>query len=106
MDIGTKRSLVELVSEITGIQDLFDWSNASVAQKMSWASDRTATRVEDMAYCLLGLFDVHLPPLYGEGSKAFLRLQLEILRTSDDESLFAWREYVPYGMTVECSQRP
>jgi hypothetical protein len=37
MDIGTKRSLVELVSEITGIQDLFDWSNASVAQKMSWA---------------------------------------------------------------------
>lgn len=65
---------------------------------MSWASDRTATRVEDMAYCLLGLFDVHLPPLYGEGSKAFLRLQLEILRTSDDESLFAWREYVPYGM--------
>jgi hypothetical protein len=99
MDIGTKRSLVELVSEITGIQDLFDWSNASVAQRMSWASGRTATRVEDMAYCLLGLFDVHLPPLYGEGSKAFLRLQLEILRTSDDESLFAWREYVPYGTT-------
>jgi hypothetical protein len=63
---------------------------ASVAQRMSWAAKRQTARVEDGAYCLMGLFDVHMPTLYGEGHKAFLRLQLEILATSDDESLFAW----------------
>jgi hypothetical protein len=51
--------------------------------------ERQTTRVEEGAYCLMGRFDVHMPVLYGEGHKAFLRLQLEILRTSDDESLFA-----------------
>jgi len=39
----------------------------------------------------MGLFGVNMPPLYGEGAKAFQRLQLEILRVSDDESLFAWQ---------------
>jgi hypothetical protein len=28
--------------------------------------------------------------LYGEGEKAFERLQLEIIKTSDDQSIFAW----------------
>lgn len=46
-----------------------------------------------MAYCLMGLFDVHMPMLYGEGAeKAFLRLQEEIMASSDDQSLFAWRD--------------
>jgi hypothetical protein len=40
----------------------------------------------------MGLFGVNMPPLYGEGSKAFYRLQLEILKDSDDESLFAWTD--------------
>jgi hypothetical protein len=31
-----------------------------------------------------------MPLLYGEGRNAFIRLQLEILRTSDDETVFAW----------------
>lgn len=44
-----------------------------------------------MAYCMLGLFDVYMPPLYGEGQNAFQRLQLEILKASDDESIFAWK---------------
>lgn len=43
-----------------------------------------------MAYCLLGIFDVNMPLLYGEGNKAFLRLQQQIIETSDDESIFAW----------------
>ena len=59
--------------------------------KMSWASARTTSRLEDMAYCLLGLFDVNMPLLYGEGIKAFERPQPEIIKKSDDESLFAWR---------------
>jgi hypothetical protein len=89
-DIGSKGSLEEVISEITGIDDFVDFETACVAQKMSWVAQRTTTRVEDIAYCLLGLFNVNMPPLYGEGEKAFMRLQLEILKTSDDESIFAW----------------
>jgi hypothetical protein len=72
----------------------FNRDKYSVARRMSWASDRTTTRPEDTAYSLFGLFDVNLPLLYGEGSKAFIRLQEEILRTSDDQSLPAW-EVIP-----------
>ncbi|OLN97215.1 Vegetative incompatibility protein HET-E-1-like protein 3 [Colletotrichum chlorophyti] len=46
----------------------------SVAEKMRWAAHRTTTRIEDMAYCLLGIFGVNLPLIYGEGEKAFQRL--------------------------------
>lgn len=62
---------------------------ACVAKKMSWVSKRNSSRSEDMAYCLLGLFEVSMPLLYGEGRKAFIRLQLEIIRKTDDESIFA-----------------
>ncbi|KAF2673052.1 HET-domain-containing protein, partial [Microthyrium microscopicum] len=62
----------------------------SIAQKMSWASGRQSTRDEDNAYSLLGLFDVQMPLLYGEGTKAFIRLQEEIMKSSDDQSIFAW----------------
>ena len=71
---------------------MVDINSASVAQKMSWASKRTTTRLEDMAYSLMGIFDVNMPLLYGEGQKAFIRLQHEIVRVSDDESIFAWTD--------------
>ncbi|KAI1786232.1 hypothetical protein LXA43DRAFT_1034709 [Ganoderma leucocontextum] len=48
------------------------------------------TRVEDQAYSLLGLFDIHMPTIYGEGERAFRRLQEEIMRRIPDQSLFAW----------------
>jgi hypothetical protein len=57
---------------------------------MSWAAKRETTREEDMAYSLLGLFGVNMPMIYGEGKKAFRRLQLEIMRASEDHSIFAW----------------
>jgi hypothetical protein len=57
---------------------------------MSWASSRKNSRREDIAYCLLGLFGLNMPLLYGEGSNAFLRLQQEVIRNSDDETIFAW----------------
>ncbi|KAJ4313269.1 hypothetical protein N0V84_009497 [Fusarium piperis] len=63
----------------------------STYQRMQWASTRTTTRPEDMAYCLLGIFDVNIPLLYGEGKKqALQRLQEEIIRKSTDLSLFLW----------------
>lgn len=61
------------------------------AQKMSWAERRQTTRVEDTAYCLLGIFGVNMPLLYGEEERAFRRLQEEIIRTTSDLSIFAWR---------------
>lgn len=62
----------------------------SIAQRMNLAAGRRATRIEDVAYSLLGLFDINMPLLYGEGHKAFLRLQHEILRQTHDSSIFAW----------------
>ncbi|GKT43437.1 vegetative incompatibility protein HET-E-1 [Colletotrichum spaethianum] len=65
-------------------------ASVPVAVKMSWASRRETTRIEDRAYSLLGLFDINMPMLYGEGQKAFQRLQEEIVKETDDLSLFAW----------------
>ncbi|KAJ1326382.1 hypothetical protein MN608_07829 [Microdochium nivale] len=58
---------------------------------MAWASGRQTTRIEDQAYCLLGLFGVTMALVYGEGEQAFLRLQEEIMKHSDDQSIFAWQ---------------
>jgi hypothetical protein len=95
-EIGTKSSLRDSISTVTGIPSSILLRQTAtlqpcVAQIMSWASKRETTRIEDTAYCLLGLFDVHMPMIYGEGTKAFTRLQLEIMKTSHDQSIFAWR---------------
>jgi hypothetical protein len=59
---------------------------------MSWAANRKTTRGEDMSYSLVGLFDVNLTPIYGEGARrAFLRLQEAIMSSTNDMSLFAWK---------------
>ena len=59
---------------------------------MSWAANRDTTREEDMAYCLFGIFDVNMPLIYGEGRQnPFWRLQEEIMKHSDDQTIFAWR---------------
>jgi len=63
----------------------------SLSTRMSWAAQRQTTRIEDVAYCLLGIFSVNMPLLYGEGKRAFIRLQLEIIEKSDDESIFGWQ---------------
>jgi hypothetical protein len=95
--IGSKldtylRVLVSRISKIDEavLADASTLSMFSVAQKMSWAAHRETTKPEDIAYCLLGIFDVNIPLLYGEGQKAFMRLQEEIIKRSNDLSLFAW----------------
>jgi hypothetical protein len=93
--VGTKLTLSNLLHEITGVSldslRTRGLRGISIAQKMSWAASRQTTRKEDIAYCLLGLFNVNMPLLYGEGGKAFLRLQQEIIKTSPDHTIFAWR---------------
>jgi hypothetical protein len=55
---------------------------------MSWAAYRQTTRPEDIAYCLTGIFEVNIPLLYGEGEKkTFNKLQEEILRVTNDDTL-------------------
>ena len=94
-DIGTKFSLHEYISQRTCIPsslllDLAISESFSIAQRMSWASDRETKIVEDVAYCLMGIFGINMPMLYGEGDRAFIRLQEEIIRSSPDQSIFAW----------------
>ncbi|KAI0649820.1 hypothetical protein C8Q79DRAFT_349833 [Trametes meyenii] len=93
--IGTKMSMASTLKEVTGVDVAVLTGSApldsvSVARRMLWASKRETTRIEDKAYCLLGVFSVHLSPIYGEGSNAFLRLQEEIAKTVPDQTLFAW----------------
>lgn len=84
------------ISRITGVplevlDDPVKVHSASIAQRMSWAVKRLTTRPEDMAYCMLGLFNISMPLLYGEGGHAaFERLQTKINSRFDGESLFAF----------------
>ncbi|KAK4182403.1 putative vegetative incompatibility protein HET-E-1 [Podospora australis] len=66
----------------------------SVAQRFSWAAHRQTTRIEDQAYSLMGLFGVNMPMLYGEGRHAFIRLQHEIMKSSDDYSILAFDHHL------------
>ncbi|KAL5365502.1 ankyrin repeat-containing domain protein [Aspergillus floccosus] len=95
--LGTRDSLQIEISERTNIPlGILDGSQSletmSIAQRMSWASERQSTRIEDNAYCLMGIFGINMPLLYGEGDKAFIRLQEEIMNVSDDHTIFAWKD--------------
>lgn len=95
--VGTKLERYESIAEITSIDwnvlvrnqavDLF-----SVAERLSWSAHREVTKGEDAAYSLLGLFDVNMPLLYGEGrEKAFIRLQEAVYNATADHSMFLFR---------------
>ena len=70
--IGERNELAPEISAITGIEEAYSTiakgpnvylGPASIATKMSWASKRMTSRIEDMAYCLLGIFDINMPSL-------------------------------------------
>ncbi|KAF4919638.1 Vegetative incompatibility protein HET-E-1 [Colletotrichum viniferum] len=102
--LGTRSWLSRRISTATNIDEFYladafvgDPSSRSVviekpsiSEKMSWLSTRKTTRVEDLAYCMLGIFDLNMPLLYGEGMKAFARLQEEIIKGSNDQTIFCW----------------
>ncbi|KAI0697417.1 heterokaryon incompatibility protein-domain-containing protein [Cerioporus squamosus] len=102
--LGTKASLAALLEQITGIDaDVLTFrrrvSDVSVARRMWWASNRSTTRIEDQAYSLMGIFGVHMATIYGEGTRAFWRLQEEILKRTSDQTLFAWGNVLPIHAT-------
>jgi len=95
VEIGTKMSLAKKISRITAIDEAVLEDNSqmvkiNIASRMSWASQRETTRIEDKAYCLMELFGINMPLLYGEGRRAFHRLQEEIMKMHEDYTLFAW----------------
>jgi hypothetical protein len=82
--LGDKMSLGVDIEQVTSIPlDILQGDykyllRYDVEKRLSWAAERKTTREEDAAYSLLGLFDLHLPLLYGEGrTKAFMRLHRE-----------------------------
>lgn len=90
--VGSRFSLRDEISHITSIsvEVLMDGGASSVATKMSWAAKRHTKRIEYRAYCMLGIFDVNMPLIYGEHRKAFIRLQEEIIKRNNDLTLLAW----------------
>lgn len=95
--IGTRERLESDIAAAAGINAILVnpfyrvWRSYKISayEKLSWSSGRNTSRLEDQAYCLLGLFDINMPLLYGEGQKATHRFQLEIIRSTHDESIFA-----------------
>ncbi|KAK5552250.1 hypothetical protein LTR46_009850 [Exophiala xenobiotica] len=84
--LGDKKSLEQQIQEITGIPiaALRDVSLSvfSVDERLRWAENRKTRKEEDKAYCLLGIFNVFMPLIYGEGENAFIRLKAKIERSS------------------------
>lgn len=94
----SKTSRSEALSQMTGIDDdvLRNRNmlpSKPIARRLSWAAHRQTSREEDQAYSLLGICGVNIPLLYGEGTRAFVRLQEEIVKMSLDHSIFAWEPW-------------
>jgi len=103
--LGSRYILRKEISLVTGIPERVlrnpkTIKTYSVATRMSWASARNTTRPEDRVYSLLGFFYVHMPLLYGEGKRAFIRLQEEIIKSSDDETILAWDGDLPCWLPI------
>jgi hypothetical protein len=58
---------------------------------MTWAANHSTIRIEDITYCLLGIFDVNMPMMYGKGTKAFGEVQEAIINGTIYMSIFAWK---------------
>lgn len=85
-------NLNRTISEITGISQDVLWGFESQRDtigkemKMAWAANRRTTKAEDVAYCLLGIFGIHMALIYGEGEhNARKRLEQEIRNREREE---------------------
>ena len=93
--MGTRKNLADLLHQRTHIAEKYltgasNFRAASVVTKMSWMAGRTVYLIEDIAYSILGILNITMEIRYGEGVKAFMRLQRTLMESSPDESLFAW----------------
>ncbi len=98
--LGDRETLEHQIHEITGIPKTAlrgsPLSDFSVSERMLWAAKRSTKKNEDRAYCLLGIFEICMPLIYGEGDNALIRLQGEIdkrsrhERAGEDRTVVAW----------------
>jgi hypothetical protein len=111
---GTLHDLQTAIRQVTGIDvqtviadlgaDRSRFWSIRAGRRIFWASHRQTTRLEDEAYALLGILDVNIPLLYGEGPRAFQRLQEEIIKVAEDISILAWScteddgDFAPNGL--------
>ncbi|KAG2155143.1 uncharacterized protein EDB93DRAFT_1131477 [Suillus bovinus] len=93
-DQNHKVELLSILHDITHIDidvlKVFQPGVDNVKKRLSWVGNRTTKKIEDIAYCLMGIFGIHMPVMYGEKHNAFVRLQKEIMALTDDLSLFDW----------------
>ncbi|KAI6155055.1 heterokaryon incompatibility protein-domain-containing protein, partial [Pisolithus tinctorius] len=91
----TDVAVLEELERVTGIETRF-LTNFSpglddARSRLQWAALRHTTRPEDIAYSLFGIFNLHLPVLYGEPAENALgRLLSEIISQSGDISVLDW----------------
>jgi hypothetical protein len=88
--LGSKSGLGPNVQSITGIPMAAlsgtPLREFSIEERMRWVAGRNTKKKEDRAYCLLGIFDIFLPLIYGEGDNAFKRLRDAIEQSSSGKS--------------------
>ena len=88
--LGDKIFLERHIHRLTGIPETAlrgcDLTEFTVDERLSWSANRRTTRSEDKAYCMLGIFGIFMPLIYGEGSYAWTRLQEEIEKSRHVES--------------------
>jgi hypothetical protein len=93
--LGSKQSLLQEIHRITGIsvealqagsRPGFNFNEKfTFEERMSWMEKRQTKLKEDIAYSVLGIFDVNMALIYGEGrEKALARLKREYMIASSD----------------------
>jgi hypothetical protein len=104
--LGDKKLLERQLHEITGIAisalQGAPLSEFGINERMSWAENRETKRKEDKAYSLLGIFNIHMPLIYGEGMRnAFIRLHEELYNRSRKHQLdkFSTLSQAPFSST-------
>ncbi|GAB1312036.1 hypothetical protein MFIFM68171_02246 [Madurella fahalii] len=103
--LGDRTSLEQDIHRITGIPLIAiqggPLSDFSVAERLAWIAKRDTARKEDKAYSLLGIFDIHMPLIYGEGEKnAFRRLREEINKAARGE--LPWTVQASTDLDAKC----
>ncbi|KAF8545980.1 hypothetical protein OG21DRAFT_1428258, partial [Imleria badia] len=87
-------NILKVLSQVTSIPESqllsFTPGTRNVYMKMKWASTHHTTKVEDVVYCLLGIFDLSIPVSYGEGRWAFHRLMEALVLRCNKWQIFAW----------------
>ncbi|KAG0700564.1 hypothetical protein DFH29DRAFT_614532 [Suillus ampliporus] len=64
-------------------------------EKMTWAAGRKTTRIEDIAYSLIGIFDISMTIAYGEGDRAFKRFMAEFIQNCKEWQILVWAGGLP-----------